>query len=92
MDKTVTDLIEDRYNRLKNGKRRPSLEYVSPQEIKETFLPYIKNKEFFNNLSDKELLDFYQKWYEQNRDPQNGNSFSSFQDSAKETLDLPDLN
>lgn len=88
MDKTVTDLIEDRYNRLKNGKRRPSLEYVSPQEIKDTFLPYIKNKEFFNNLSDKELLDFYQKWYEQN----SRNSFSSFQDSAKETLDLPDLN
>lgn len=79
MDKTVTDLIEDRYNRLKNGKRRPSLEYVSPQEIKETFLPYIKNKEFFNNLSDKELLDFYQKWYEQNN-------------KNKETLDLPDLN
>lgn len=75
----LKELIEDRYNRLKNNKRRPSLEYVSPQEIKDTFLPYISDKESFNKLSDKELLDFYQRWYEQHT-------------KVKEVLDLPDLN
>jgi hypothetical protein len=56
--------IEDRYKRLSKGKRRPSLEYVSPQEIKDVFSKYVKEPDIFEKMSNEEILKFYQNWYE----------------------------
>ena len=58
--------IEQRYKRLNSGHRRPNFEYLSPDEIKEIFLDRVEDQEEFLKKSDKELLDFYTKWYESN--------------------------
>lgn len=56
--------IEDRYKRLKKGKRRPSLEYISTGDIRDIFLPYIENKEQFLALSNDQIRKLYQDWFE----------------------------
>lgn len=56
--------IEDRYKRLRKGKRRPSLEYISTGDIRDIFLPYIENKEQFLALSNDQIRKLYQDWFE----------------------------
>jgi hypothetical protein len=55
--------IEQRYRRLSQGQRRPSMEYVTPSEIRELFLPHAASPEAFAKLSDAALLDIYDQWY-----------------------------
>jgi len=55
--------IERRYRRLKEGKRRPSFEYVSTLDIKEVFGAFVENKELLEKMSDDELHELYDKWY-----------------------------
>lgn len=57
--------IKDRYERLKKGKRRPSLEYISTQDLREIFLPYAQNPEEFKKMSNEDIRKLYQSWYEQ---------------------------
>ena len=57
--------IEDRYKRLRKGKRRPSLEYISTGDIRDIFLPYIENKEQFLALSNDQIRKLYQDWFEE---------------------------
>jgi hypothetical protein len=56
-------LIERRYSRLGTAYRRPSCEYVTPEDIKEIFMSYASNIEEF---SDMDLLELYDKWFEDN--------------------------
>jgi len=56
--------IEQRYNRLSNGHRRPSFEYLEPKEIKEIFSR--ENVANLDGKTDSELLEFYTQWYETN--------------------------
>lgn len=56
--------IKDRYDRLKNGKRRPSLEYISTQDLREVFLPYSKDPIEFMKMSDEDIRRLYQEWHE----------------------------
>jgi hypothetical protein len=67
---TVKLQIKQRYKRLSQGQRRPSMEYVTPTEIRELFLPYATDPEVFKNLSDADLLDFYTQWYNSNFGPE----------------------
>lgn len=71
--------IEDRYKRLKRGKRRPSLEYISTGDIKDIFLPYVQNKEEFLSLSNDQIRKLYQDWFE------------SFSKSTENELENPEI-
>ena len=65
--------IERRYRRLKEGKRRPSFEYVSTLDIKEVFGAFLQDKEILEKLSDDELHELYDKWYAENKDKETTN-------------------
>lgn len=67
---TVKLQIEQRYRRLSHGQRRPSMEYVTPTEIRELFLPYATDPETFKKLSDVDLLDYYTQWYNNHFGPE----------------------
>lgn len=55
--------IEERYKRISNSDRRPSMEYMQTSVIKELFAPYARDKTKFLNLSDAEIQHFYTNWY-----------------------------
>lgn len=85
--------IEDRYHRLKKGKRRPSLEYVSMTDVRDVFLPYVENKEGFKTLTNDQVRLLYQLWYEKNKDviigvEKEGNEKEG---EREEDLDIPDI-
>ena len=56
-------IIEEKYTKIIES----DIGY-SAKDIREVFLPYIKNKEKFLQLSDIEILNFFNSWYEQNLD------------------------
>ena len=67
MDKTLAKIkyqIEQRYKRINTAKRRPSTEYVQPEDIRELFLPFVADPTTFQAWNDEELQDFYTKWYD----------------------------
>lgn len=41
------------------------IEKIDPKDIREIFLPYAKNKNSFNLLSDEELVSLYVDWCKQ---------------------------
>jgi len=60
--------IQRRYRRLSEGKRRPSLEYINSEAIREIFLTYIMTQEGRDNLlkmTDAQLHELYDRWYEE---------------------------
>lgn len=63
--------IEKRYERLRAGQRRPSFEYVSAETIRNVFAPYVSVEELevFFNMSDDELKNFYDEWFNENVRP-----------------------
>jgi hypothetical protein len=58
----VKKFIEDKYTKL----YEPQIEYVPPEEIRDIFLPYVKDTEEFLQFTDDELIEFYTEWYKQN--------------------------
>lgn len=56
--------IQARYNRLKSNRRRPSLEYVSPDELRNIFKKYVIDFEKFNTLSDLEILQLFDDFFD----------------------------
>lgn len=84
--------IEDRYHRLKKGKRRPSLEYVSMTDVRDIFLPYVENKEGFKTLTNDQVRLLYQLWYEKNKDVIVGMEKEGNKKQGEEDLDIPDIN
>jgi len=64
----VKELIELRYKRINSVTRRPSLEYVSVDEIRELFAPFSQNPEEFVKLPDTTLYEFYDQFYTQYKD------------------------
>ena len=73
---------EDRYSRLSIGKRRPSLEYISPQEIRKIFFKYARDPVEFMKLSDQDMLQLYQEWYE--------GCYTALKDVPEEDPDIQD--
>lgn len=61
--------IEQRYQRLSTGQRRPSLEYTTPQEIRQIFVPRVKDPSVLAKMSDEDLLDLYTKWFDDHFGP-----------------------
>lgn len=61
--------IQDRYTRLREGNRRPSIEYMTTEDILEIFWPYIPidHKEKFLKFSEQELQEFCTQWYNEYR-------------------------
>ena len=57
------DMIERRYRRLSTSNRRPSLEYISSEDILNIFLKFVENKESLLQMNKAELQDLYDKWY-----------------------------
>lgn len=55
--------IEYRYQRLNSEDRRPSLEYIATEDIRQLFLPFAKDPELFKLLSDQEIQTIYTEWY-----------------------------
>ncbi len=56
-------MIEKRYERLVRGERRPSCEYLEPDEIRKIFTPFVADTEKFEKLTDEQLIDFYDQWF-----------------------------
>lgn len=63
----VKEQIELRYKRINSADRRPSLEYVTVDEIRELFAPFSNNPDEFVKLPDTTLYDFYTQFYHQYR-------------------------
>jgi hypothetical protein len=68
--KTISDkseftkiLIERRYKRLGTVERRPSLEYLSSENILEVFLEFVHDKERLLKMTKLQLQDLYNSWY-----------------------------
>jgi hypothetical protein len=59
-------LIERRYSRIGTSSRRPSCEYVTPDDIKEIFMSYAANQKEFEQMTDIHLLELYDKWFSEN--------------------------
>lgn len=63
----IKKMIEERYSRLTTGhERRPSMEYVTPETIREVFSKFVSNPENLEQLSDEEILDLYGDWFAAN--------------------------
>lgn len=60
----VKDMIEKRYRRISTRYRRPSIEYISSEAILEIFVDYVSDPDSLYKMSQKELQDFYDEWYE----------------------------
>ncbi len=58
-------MIEQRYNRLHKNTRRPSLEYISSEDILSIFLKFVEDKEALLKMSKIDLQNLYDKWYAQ---------------------------
>ena len=58
------DLIARRYQRLNTPRRRPSLEYLTSDNILQIFLNFVGDKELILKLNSFELQDLYNVWYE----------------------------
>lgn len=58
------DLISKRYERINTDRRRPSLEYLSSDDILKIFINFVENKEMLLRMNSYELQDLYNKWYE----------------------------
>lgn len=58
-------MIEQRYNRLHKNTRRPSLEYISSEDILSIFLKFVEDKEALLKMSNIDLQNLYDKWYAQ---------------------------
>jgi hypothetical protein len=58
--------IESRYRRLNTEQRRPSMEYVTVQEIRNIFNPYVEDKETFSKLSEDELRKMFDEFMKKN--------------------------
>lgn len=56
--------VSRRYSRIHSKQRRPSYEYMSPDDIREIFSGYVINPEEFKLLTDKEVMDIYDNWFE----------------------------
>lgn len=56
-------MIEQRYNRLNKNLRRPSLEYISSEDILTIFLNFVDDKEILYKMSKIDLQNLYDKWY-----------------------------
>ena len=56
-------LIERRYKRLATVERRPSLEYLSSEDILEVFLEFVHDKERLLKMTKLQLQDLYNSWY-----------------------------
>jgi hypothetical protein len=57
------DMIERRYRRLSTSNRRPSLEYISSEDILTIFLKFVENKDTLLKMSQQDLQDLYDTWY-----------------------------
>jgi len=77
----IKNRIEQRYKRLKAGRRRPSTEYISPQDVLEVFMPFVKDPDQFAKKSNLELLAFYDQWHKEVWEKEN----------RTESLDFPEL-
>lgn len=55
----IKKIIEERYKRLEKKERRPSLEYVSLDDIRDVFTAYDIS---FSELNDNELRRVYDEW------------------------------
>ena len=62
----VKKLIEGRYQRLTTQNRRPSMEYLSPGEIFEVFKEYVD----VSGMTNEDIEELYEKWYEDIYQPQ----------------------
>ena len=60
----VKQRIEERYERLRKGKRRPSLEYITPTDLRAVFFPYVEDKKAFQTLTDEDVKQMYEQWLE----------------------------
>lgn len=60
---SVKQLIEQRYANLKTEHRKPGMEYVQGQEIREALLQVAPDRQDLIDLTDKDLMDEYTKWY-----------------------------
>lgn len=56
-------MIEQRYSRLNKNLRRPSLEYISSEDILTIFLNFVDDKEILYKMSKIDLQNLYDKWY-----------------------------
>lgn len=54
--------IEERYKRLQEKNRRPSLEYVSTEDIKYVFSKYVEEKEL-QDINEQELKKLFDEWF-----------------------------
>lgn len=64
----VKDMINRRYQRLTEGQRRPSLEYIDTNTIREVFLNHItseKGRDSLQQMNDQQLNELYDRWYEE---------------------------
>jgi len=59
---SVLDQISSRYERLHRD-RRPSLEYLSADNIRSIFTPYARNPSTFKDMTDDEIREFYNEWW-----------------------------
>lgn len=57
------DMIERRYRRLSTTNRRPSLEYISSEDVLHIFLKFVENKDALLQMTKTDLQDLYDKWY-----------------------------
>jgi len=70
----ILNNIKERYERIKNNQRRPSLEYIDSETIREIFLPFARDKESFMKMSHEALQKLYTSWlnrYMKNEDDEN---------------------
>jgi hypothetical protein len=58
----VKKFIEEKYKRLSEAQ----IEYIPVSEIREVFLPYVRDPEEFAKFTDEEIMEFYTEWYKQN--------------------------
>jgi len=74
MNHTSTDIslikkaISERYKRLNTRNRSPSLEYISPDELRIIFEPYAKDKKILETLSDEDVIELYSQFLEVAKD------------------------
>lgn len=57
------NLIEQRYRRIQTAERRPSLEYISSEDILHVFLNFVEDKEALLQMTPSELQLLFDKWY-----------------------------